>query len=233
MSVQVVERFIDESLDASWKWKVIKLYGGEPTLHPDLVTIAARVFERLAPEKLLLMTNGDRRRVIDAFRSHFPGAVTVLRSRNASKASARVAIVDSRKQRRRPTHVAFTCAPCDNPLLAGIDFSAGCSLATRCGSALSTDGRYYFCNASVTIDRVFGLGIGHRSLKDYRDADLLHERSLTCRYCGFFRLWGKRLYAGRIIAAEPLFSRSWQAALGGEVDVGAIDCLDRQGLLSR
>ena len=39
MTTEQIRRFVDESISLGWKWNWIKVFGGEPTMHPDLLPI--------------------------------------------------------------------------------------------------------------------------------------------------------------------------------------------------
>lgn len=60
MGLNDVKRFIDETKDINFRWKTIKLVGGEPTLHPQLFDILNMFteFKKICNFSLHLYTNG-------------------------------------------------------------------------------------------------------------------------------------------------------------------------------
>jgi len=45
MSVEQIQKFINESVDNNVKWERIRVMGGEPTLHPDIFEILNLLLE--------------------------------------------------------------------------------------------------------------------------------------------------------------------------------------------
>ncbi|MFI5324381.1 MAG: radical SAM protein, partial [Thermodesulfobacteriota bacterium] len=45
MSLEQIEKFVTESIEQNWRWELINLIGGEPTLHPQLCEILKKIRE--------------------------------------------------------------------------------------------------------------------------------------------------------------------------------------------
>jgi hypothetical protein len=169
-----IRELIRESLAAGRFWQEIQIEGGEPTLHPQLEEILGllRDYRRKhSPHTLLrLVTNG-------------LGPVSRELQRNPP------AGIDlyctSKTSPQQDGHIGFNVAPVDMPEFSGADFSEGCFLPARYGLGL-TMGGYYPHPICGGIDRVFGFGIGRKSLPPLNDPMRDQFRQL-CPFCGFFR----------------------------------------------
>jgi molybdenum cofactor biosynthesis enzyme MoaA len=61
INVEQIKKFLDESIRLNWKWKEIKIIGGEPTLHPyffEILDVIKRYTEFNSHCKIILSTNG-------------------------------------------------------------------------------------------------------------------------------------------------------------------------------
>lgn len=167
-----VEALLRESLEARVSWRRIRLLGGEPTLHPDLFPILGLLLDyrrRHNPDlRIVVCTNGRGRRVNEVLR-RLPGGVAV---KNTFKTD--------RQRLFRP----FNMAPVDSPWFRFADYTGGCRILADCGMGLTPSG-YYPCAIAGGIDRVFGFGLGRKSLpaEDDRMLDLLR---VFCPLCGHF-----------------------------------------------
>lgn len=174
MPVAQLEAFLKASTAAGVCWERIRLLGGEPTLHPDLPAILGLLEDyrtRRNPQlRLVLCTNGSGSRVRQAL-SALPSAVVV---KNTYKTA--------RSRLFRP----FNRAPCDLRRYGLADFSCGCRILEDCGLGLTPQG-YYPCAIAGGIDRVFGFGLGHKSLPSNDDemTDLLERFCPLCGHFGF------------------------------------------------
>ncbi|HTY23196.1 MAG TPA: radical SAM protein [Desulfomonilaceae bacterium] len=194
MNVDQICRFIEESVAQQRRWEIIRLIGGEPTLHPSL----SEILESLAAykrdfsplTKVELCTNGYRSCVQEIV-ARVPAGIEVDNSRKTSPFQKH--------------HVCVNNAPLDHSIHRYSDYSNGCSVCVSQGMGLSPYG-YYHCNVAAAIDRVFGVDLGRKTLPAEGDGTLDSSCEL-CRYCGFF----PRRKRDR---SEPGYvSRTWRLVL--------------------
>jgi hypothetical protein len=182
MDLDQVRRFIDESVASRIRWETIRIVGGEPTLHPELLEIlyvlSAYQREHSPNTVMVLVTNGVGRRVNTRLRQ------LALRQLASSRLSGRIVVENSNKAQREPAHQPFNRAPLDLPRYRQADFGNGCWISERCGIGLTPYG-YYPCAVAGSIDRVLGLDRGRKRLPDAGDGmrDLF---AVFCAYCGHF-----------------------------------------------
>jgi hypothetical protein len=173
MNVAQITRFVDESLALNWRWTKITLLGGEPTLHPNLFSIFAELsrYRTVFPDtRVQIISNG------------YGDKVSSVLEKIPAWAEIRNSAKDSPKQ---DSFDAYNIAPQDLPEFKDADYSQGCWIPFRCGMALTRYG-FYPCGAGASIDRVFGWGLGIRTLHDVTPARLTAEFLKLCRYCGHF-----------------------------------------------
>jgi hypothetical protein len=168
MTVDQVNKFVDESIEANHKWSRIDIIGGEPTLHPDLSGIldAIRRYRDWHKCRVRLTTNGTGSEVKAALQA-MPEWVDV---RNSEKESG------------RDRFDAVNLAPADE----GVENADACSIPWRCGIALTRYG-FFPCGAGASICRVFGKNIGIGSFSDVRYETLSNQMDDICRLCGHSR----------------------------------------------
>ena len=190
--------FLRMSADAGRKWKVVRLIGGEPTLHPGIREILEMLAVYKADEdpqaEIVLCTNGYGPRAAEILGSLPPGIAAENSRKNPAFPGA-------------PYHIPVLAAPCDEPALDGIDFRAGCPICEEQGMCLSPRG-YYYCNVAAAIDRVAATGLARQALPDAEDLRWRLSHPL-CRLCGFFQDrngLGPKLPAGYV-------SKTWKRLL--------------------
>ncbi len=189
MPVAQVEAFVNDSLAAGVHWERVRLLGGEPTLHPDffsILTLLETYRHRHNPMlRIVICTNGSGRQVRKVL-SALPPKIVV---KNTYK--------NGRQRLFRP----FNQAPVDLRRHRFADFSCGCRIIEDCGLGLTPQG-YYPCAIAGGIDRIFGFGLGRRSLPAVDDdmTDLLERLCPLCGHFGFARPTRK-----------PRMSRTWKS----------------------
>jgi len=174
MSVEQVEKFVDESLRKNARWESIMLVGGEPTLHPDFYRILAILNDyktKHSPDtSIVLTTNGKGQRTKSVLRE-LPDWVVID---NTDKTTLSY------------KHEVFNEAPQDYFLYKFADYTYGCGKTYHCGTGLTPYG-YYVCPiAGGGIDRVFGFDKGRKELPD-DDDQMLEQRLIFCSLCGHFK----------------------------------------------
>ncbi len=188
MSVAQIKAFIEDSVAADIRWERIRLLGGEPTLHPELsaiLTLLETYRHCHNPSlRIVICTNGNGPQVRKAL-SALPPKVVI---KNTSK--------NDRQRLFRP----FNLAPRDLRRHRYADFSCGCRIIEDCGLGLTPQG-YFHCAIAGGIDRIFGFGLGRRSLPAVDDemTDLLERFCPLCGHFGFARPTRK-----------PRISRTWK-----------------------
>ncbi len=193
MTTDQIQRFVNESIESGWRWRDIKLMGGEPTLHPHFndVLDVLYSYKQANPEcKFRLITNGHGERVRRVL-SSLPEWVTV---------------VDSNKSSEEHRFRSGNVAPIDLAKFKGSDYSRGCFLVEYCGMALTRYG-YYSCGSGGAVDRVFGLDIGIKSISSLTPAALKDQMRQLCKYCGFY----KYNYKMEMVTTEEI-SPTWRDA---------------------
>lgn len=173
MPLEMIERFVDESVAMDKRWRRIRVLGGEPTLHPqfDAVIAALLAYRRFHPECIVeVVTNGHGPQVERAL-ARLPEDVWVDNSRKDGPVQS--------------SFGPFHLAPCDDPAYRNVDYSNGCVVQRDCGMGLTPLG-YYPCAVAGGIDRFLG-GILGASTLPTDDDDMLRAVEALCRLCGRFR----------------------------------------------
>jgi Radical SAM superfamily/4Fe-4S single cluster domain len=177
------------------RWERVRLLGGEPTLHPEFLTMLELLRswrDRCSPAaRIEVTTNGFGPRVA-AILASIPADVVVNNSAKESSGPGRE-IFDS-----------FNVAPRDLPAYGGADYSNGCRILHDCGMGLAPGG-YYQCAVAAGIDRVLGLGAGRPTLPS-GDDEMRDQMKLLCGWCGHFKRELGRPLDGQVS------SPSWESA---------------------
>ncbi len=173
MELSQIETFVEESRRRGKVWRVVKVLGGEPTLHPQLTAILRTLLDGCARPhgtSVVLVSNGFSERSREIIRS-LPREVIV--DPNSLKDSA-----------VQPQFGAFNMAPADSSWFRFASFRNACHIPSVCGVGLTPFG-YYGCAIAGGIDRVAGYDIGRKRLPEDEDEMEDHFRRF-CPLCGRF-----------------------------------------------
>jgi hypothetical protein len=173
MTIAQIKKFIGESIARDIKWERILIEGGEPTLHPDILTILNLLLEYKNSysfkTKIIVVTNG-------------VGEVVNKVLRNIPK---EIDIWNSKKDTLVHSFYPTNYAPIDSALYRFADYSNGCKALCDCGLGLDPWG-YYPCVVAGSIDRIFGFDLGRKSLPSENDL-MTEQLNAFCKLCGAFR----------------------------------------------
>ncbi|MGZ5550982.1 MAG: radical SAM protein, partial [Nitrososphaeraceae archaeon] len=191
MTVDQIRQFLDESIAANVRWERIRILGGEPTLHPDLLEIIDMLrswrSDYMPEAQILLFTNGYGRRVREVLKL-IPDDIII---KDTSK--------ENREQLFRP----FNIAPSDLIAYRFADFRNGCNVTQKCGTGLTSHG-WYPCAIAGAIDRVLGFNAGHDRLPT-EDDDMYDQLEKFCSLCGHF-------IRRRTKVRQSVLSKTWKTA---------------------
>lgn len=175
MSIEKINRFIEESIDNNAKWEKIWIQGGEPTLHPDIFKILQLLLgykKNYSPHtKIEIFSNAYGEKVNDIL-AQIPKEINIRD--DAFK-----------KSEIQPQFCDFNIAPRDLIHYKFADYSWGCWITYGCGIGLTPFG-YYPCGVAGGIDRVFGFDLGKKKLPPHDDW-IADQLKVFCQYCGYFR----------------------------------------------
>lgn len=192
VTLRQIRRFVEDSVSRGVQWERVRVLGGEPTLHPDLLEIVDLLRhwrDNHAPKaRIELVTNGHGVSVREAL-AIIPADIVI---ENTSK--------EDREQPFQP----FNVAPQDLPAYRSADFRSGCDVIENCGVGLTPRG-WYPCAVAGGIDRILERDLGREALPDPSD-DMFVELNTFCRVCGIF----ERRY--RPPVTQPVKSSTWSVA---------------------
>lgn len=174
MPVLMIEDFVRDSIARGKHWRMIRLLGGEPTLHPQFSAIieALRRYRQFAPGCDIQVASNGFGKAVQAVLKTIPDDITI---ENSGKDGQRI----------QPTFGPFNLAPVDDPAFRSADYVNGCSIMKECGMGLTPTG-YYQCAVAGGIDRLLGGMQGHPALP-LEDDDMQELARNLCRLCGHFR----------------------------------------------
>lgn len=172
MPLEMISKFVDDSINQRKVWRRIRVLGGEPTHHPEFNAIINELcrYQSTFPAcKVEVVSNGHGRKT----RNSLEGLPENIVIENTAKNS-----------RVQPDFAPFNQAPQDQRKYRFADYSNGCAIMNECGIGLTSRG-YYPCAVAGGIDRVLGVSHGRKMipLKDDSMADLCES---ACRLCGRF-----------------------------------------------
>jgi hypothetical protein len=192
ISINQINKFIKESIRLDKKWEIIRVAGGEPTLHPDFAEIVDALVsykESFSPETTLQVVTSNFGSKVDSVLSLLPKSFQVSSSNKES------VIQEFR---------SFTLAPLDSKEYLDTEYRNGCGTIWFDGIALTPYG-YYPCGPGAAVDRIFGFDIGEKELP--ADINVLREKmQILCKFCGSFKINRKKK------TATQEFSKSWKEA---------------------
>jgi hypothetical protein len=192
ITLKQIKRFLDECINKNIKWERIRILGGEPTLHPDLLKIIDMMRNwrsKYSPKTIIqIVTNG--------FGQPFKEMLRLIPDD--------IIIINSNKNSRKQLFNPFNLAPCDQKEYRFSDFRNGCNIIEESGIGFSPYG-YYPCAPAGAIDRVFGFDIGRKKLPPKYD-NLDDQLNKLCRFCGHFT------NNFNLKVNKPIISKSWKEA---------------------
>lgn len=197
LSVEYIDKLVEDFIEAKWIWKMLALYGGEPTLHPYFMEVIKSLekYKEFYPKcEIWIKTNGIGAEVKKQLEL-LPEWVIVENS----------GILGYDK--KIATFRDFNMAPIDLPEYKDFtdeQFGMGCYNTQRCGMGVFYNG-YFACSPGLHIDRVMKLGIGMKSLKDITPQNCKKQLSRLCKYCGIFKFPFN-------FTTEPIMTKTWKEA---------------------
>ncbi|HME06601.1 MAG TPA: radical SAM protein [Bryobacteraceae bacterium] len=191
MTVDQIKKFISESIAMNYTWNMIRILGGEPAVHPDVLEIMRLLWEYRAQHApkctILFVTNGYGDKV----------------KKMLAQLPKEVVIDNTAKKGNVQWFTAFNLAPIDFKRHKFADYGCGCGTPRENGIGLNPHG-YYSCAPAGGIDRVMGFDVGRKTLPA-ADDQMYELRDKFCRYCGHF--------AGRSTSTDkPEVSVTWKKA---------------------
>jgi hypothetical protein len=197
MTIEQIQRFVDESAAAQYRWNIIEVAGGEPTLHKEflkILDILRGYRDRHSPYTVIkVCTNGAGKKVKQVI-PKIPSDVVVINSEKEGKRQLEL------------NHSTFNVAPEDIDKYKNADFRNACEWTDKCGTGLGPTG-YYHCPVAAGMDRIFGWNVGRQMLPSMEDSmEDLAER--FCSKCG----WFLKEAAYRQPLDKPRISPTWQRA---------------------
>lgn len=175
MTVEQMQRYVDEWVAAGHRWDLMEIAGGEPTMHKDffeILDILREYRNRCSPHtRIKVLTNGTGDRVKQMI-SQIPADVEVENSGKEGKRQAEL------------RHATFNLTPEEVPGYSNADYRNACEWTERCGTGLGPSG-YYHCPVAAGMDRVFEWNIGRQSLPSEND-DMADLAERFCSKCGYF-----------------------------------------------
>lgn len=200
MSVEQVRRYADEWIAANYRWDLLEIAGGEPTLHKDfleIIDILRAYRDRCSPHtRIKVLTNGAGEQVRQIV-SQIPGDVEVQDSGKSGKRQSEL------------KHATFNVMPEEISGYEKVDYRNACEWTERCGTGLGPGG-YYHCPVAAGMDRIFEWNIGRQSLPS-EDDDMEDLAERFCSKCGYFL---KQLEYKKPLEKQ-LTSPAWQQAYDG------------------
>jgi len=173
MSLEQIEKFVNESIELNWSWKEIRLIGGEPTLHPKIFDLVKTIkkYKNFNPNcKISIHTNGFGDKVKNIL-SKLPYWITRVNSAKTSQVNL---------------FSSYNIAPIDLEEYKNADFTTACWIPENCGIGLTRYG-YYPCGAGASVDRIFGFDSGIKNLSEVNISKFKAKLKFLCSYCGHFK----------------------------------------------
>lgn len=183
MTVEQIDKFVNESIDLNYKWEIIAILGGEPTMHPNLADIINLIekYRAFNPSvQMVFATNGTNWSVTKELPEYYR-----INNSRAIKNTANDRNIIS-------TFHNMLYAPIDRKekdLLKYRSISS-CGVTINCGMGLTKYG-YMACGTAAAIARVLGLDIFIKSLKELTTDECIKQLSVLCAFCGMAGGFGK------------------------------------------
>lgn len=170
MTIEQIHKFVKQSISNNIMWKKIRVIGGEPTLHKDVIKILGILRKGFPSAFIQLVTNGFW------FGNFDSGKISKDWNIDIENSKKIVNFYDN--------FAPISVAPRDFPEYKWVEFSEGvkqCFIATFCGMGLSPFG-YYPCAVAGAIDRVLGFDLGAKTIPSLLEREEMCK--ILCSFCG-------------------------------------------------
>jgi hypothetical protein len=178
LSISDIEKFLKESVDIDYKWKIIRIIGGEPTIHPDFIKIIDIIYDykiKHNPDlKIWLTTNG----------------VTEKSRQLAAAVAERLFFLDATGKVAgeyvNPGFWSPYMKPADLGITIDEQFMIRCIAPSEYAMSLTSAGYCICgCHSSVFL-RILGKDSEMKSVKDLLNTEkFTKQMKELCSICGF------------------------------------------------
>lgn len=177
--------FLQDTISNNYKWKKIKLFGGEPTLHQHIEPFCRLLKEYVDSYNesciIRLVSNGSDMNMAYRLQDEFGVELGIERKLDNLQSD----------------YVTVNDSPTD----AGEDTFLGCYISEDCGVAYNYLG-YYECSPAAAAARVFGYDPVALSVRDLTVESCIKAYESHCKHCGFSRAICQR-------SSKQITSRTW------------------------
>jgi hypothetical protein len=208
MKIEQIEAFIQESKTLNVKWELINILGGEPTLHPDFLSMIKILLndyvDAFSPATILQVTSNGFGEVVQQTLRKLPKHPQLIVDRGSFKEGTDVSYF-----------APFNAAPADNQDSDHHEYHKGCWITSYCGIGLNQFG-YFACGVAGGIERILDLGHGKKSLSQV-DESIAEHLEKYCKFCGNFS--ASEVNKGNFIpryemaaTRKPAITKTWKNA---------------------
>lgn len=231
MTLEQIKNLVKESIDINWKWKELRIMGGEPTIHPEFEEICHEVLklkEHDPSVTLKVITNGSGKKVKERIKLIPDGYIVANSETRYEETGVALTKEDSEyavrpNARMIPSFGNMWQAPIDNlPIKKIVNFAGKinptrqvdmfkektiytCQVHETCGLGISHLG-ILPCGCGNAIGRVLGLDFFFQSLKEITVEACEEKLKLLCAFCG------RNMNYTKNIEEDKSMSSFWQAA---------------------
>jgi hypothetical protein len=176
LSLADIQRFIKETINAGWRWNIVKVVGGEPTLHPDIVEIVKLIKKGKITNNIFFFSND-----ISEKSKELKEIITPLVNRYVTRLG--VGGYKSKDKLSYEHHYTPYIKPSD----IGVNYKANvnkCTIPFKCGMGFTSRGYGICCNA-VNFMRILGHDSSLRTLTDLLSRKkYIEQMEKYCSICG-------------------------------------------------
>jgi 4Fe-4S single cluster domain len=178
VSPQQLQSMLDESVNCGHIWRRIRILGGEPTVHPNFEEICSILVEYREKHNHSCQLE---------ISTHGAGEFTQKRLTWLKTVFPEFNHQNTKKTGPIQKDFAAACiAPQDmDPEWAKKHQFMGCNIPRDCGVGYNYQG-FYCCAIAGAIDRIYGLGLSVKAVKELDSARLSSSYNIFCSKCGHY-----------------------------------------------